>query len=131
MKRQRLLPNLLCSIGIMALTGTAAYAIPVLDFGMIPPTSGSISYPVGGGPLIGTNLQVDNVTGVGTPLLDGVSRTFNPSLNGPGSPPVTFTSTSVVGGDILNSPTAEPGTIMLLGSGLIGFGYLARRRQRT
>ena len=49
-----------------------AMAGPILDFGVIAPTTGSISYNGGGGPLVGTNISVDNVVGLGTPLNNGV-----------------------------------------------------------
>lgn len=55
---------------------------------------------------------------------------LNLSFNAPGSPPSTFNSTGIGSGDIQNTPTPEPGTLMLLGSGLSGFGYLALRRRR-
>jgi len=55
---------------------------------------------------------------------------LNLSFNAPGSPPNTFVSTGIGSGDIQNTPTPEPGTLMLLGSGLSGFGYLALRRRR-
>lgn len=43
----------------------SAQALPIidLDFGMIAPTTGSISYGGGNAPLVGTDIQVDNVLG--------------------------------------------------------------------
>jgi hypothetical protein len=43
----------------------------VIDFGVIAPTAGSISYAGGNTPLVGSGIQVDNVTGIGTPLCNG------------------------------------------------------------
>lgn len=44
----------------------AAMAIE-LDFNLSAPTSGTISYGGGGGALIGSNIEVDNVVGLSTP----------------------------------------------------------------
>jgi hypothetical protein len=38
-----------------------------LDFNIGAPTSGTISYAGGGGALIGSNIEVDNVVGLSTP----------------------------------------------------------------
>jgi hypothetical protein len=40
-------------------------------------------------------------------------------------------STKVLSGDVTNEPTPEPGTLMLLGSGLSGLAYLAIRRRKA
>jgi hypothetical protein len=40
---------------------------PTLDFGIVAPTAGSISYAGGAAPLVGTNIEVDNVVGLDTP----------------------------------------------------------------
>jgi hypothetical protein len=53
---------------------------------------------------------------------------FNISFNAAGSPPAGFTSTSVLSGDVVNTPVPEPATMLLLGSGLLGIGIYARRR---
>lgn len=51
-----------------------AQAAAMLDFGIIAPTRGSISYNGSGGPLIGTNIEVDMVIGLGTALNNHVDR---------------------------------------------------------
>lgn len=58
-----------------------ANAAPILDFGHVAPTSGTIS-SVGAGPLVGTALQVDNVVGLNTPLNNnGLFNLTNAALN--------------------------------------------------
>lgn len=52
-----------------------AYAIPTIDFGMVAPTGGSLSYNGGASPLVGTGIEVDNVTGLQTPLNNNVTLT--------------------------------------------------------
>jgi hypothetical protein len=56
---------------------------------------------------------------------------LNLGFNAPGLPPDAFDSISVGSGDVENMPTPEPGTLLLLGSGLLGLGYLQRRRHRS
>jgi PEP-CTERM motif-containing protein len=58
---------LLCGSSVLAST---------IDFGMVAPTSGTLSYAGGSAALIGTNIQVDNVVGLfGTPLNNNVTVT--------------------------------------------------------
>ena len=51
-----------------------AKALPQIDFGIFPPTTGSISYAGGANPLLGTNIGVDIVVGLGTALNNHVVR---------------------------------------------------------
>lgn len=55
---------------------TAAQAMPILDFGVIAPTPGSIAYTTPGGALVGAGIQVDNIVGVGSSNNSGVSVTY-------------------------------------------------------
>lgn len=66
-------------IAVLALALGAA-AMPaqadiVLDFGVVFPTSGSISYAGGANPLVGVGIDVDNVVGTGTTLNNGAMLT--------------------------------------------------------
>jgi len=57
---------------------------------------------------------------------------FNLSFFALGTPPDTFFSTVLGSGDITNSPqlVPEPGTLILLGTALLGLGAWGRRRQQ-
>src|SRR6266568_4842574 len=46
-----------------------------IDFSMSAPTPGTLSYAGGIAPLIGTDIQVDTITGVSTPLQSGTTLT--------------------------------------------------------
>lgn len=240
--RLRVLAGLLVVSSGLFVSRTTAHAMGVkaLDFGVIAPTTGTIKYATRGGPLVGVNIEVDNVTGgaggsvgpvpqprtcfactlsftsglffqttptswefngggsitltgrvdlngdgmdndyatsvalmsgaftpgtnsvqvfylggtfkiagasfsdvkdprlaalYGLPTLAQYNGNFNISFMASGAPTPgtnrqTFTSTSVLSGDILNHPISEPGSLLLLGSGLVGFVYLSRRRRK-
>lgn len=210
-----------------------AHAASTLDFGIIAPTTGSITFGGGTAPLVGTNIQVDEVVGLGTPANNNLVRNcigcvlnfatgpattgtwnfgpggtisivggvdlnndgdaldsgdiaagstllsgtftgtsmvialsgglriagaafldvknstlaafyglaggagspylggFNLSFNAPGSFPNAFSSTQVFSGDVTNQPVDLPSSLLLLGSGLVGFAYLTARTRRS
>ncbi len=58
----------------LSLSPLLAQAAPILDFGIIAPTSGTISYAGGTSPLVGSGISVDNVVGLGTPLNAGITQ---------------------------------------------------------
>ena len=61
------------------------------------------------------------------PYLGNINLSFSAS----GSPPNKFTSSTVLSGDLVNSPTPEPSSLILLSVGAVGLvGYSWRRRQR-
>lgn len=55
----------------VALIASTAFASPSLEFSINFPTPGIVSYGGGGGPLVGSNIQVDSVTGIDTLLNAG------------------------------------------------------------
>lgn len=64
--------GLILALGL-SFTPAPVKAYTIIDFGVIAPTSGSIYYTGGVTPLYGTGIDVDNVTGIGTPLNNGVT----------------------------------------------------------
>jgi hypothetical protein len=64
---------LLTAVVGLGLPSAPAWADPQLDFGVVAPTPGTISYLGGANPLVGTNIEVDNVAGIGgTPANNNV-----------------------------------------------------------
>lgn len=218
------LPFVLLLVAVMGICVFPApvQADPILDFAVGFPTPGSISYAGGPTPLVGTNIQVDNVIGGDTPSNNGVllvlsnatlkfttgnfsgstantwdfsgggaislvggvpallipdgttlfsgsflpamvatlgttfkiagaafsdlknpdlvafyglpsgisyAGNFNISFNtAASSPPAAFSSTSLLSGDITNTPIPEPASLTLVGSAMIGLASFARRR---
>jgi hypothetical protein len=57
--------------GAIVLSGSAAWALPVIDFRIQEPTSGVLGYLGGGGPLTGLGIEVDFVVGINTPANSG------------------------------------------------------------
>ncbi len=74
MKRAKVLVVLVGSFSMLVLSlfPVPALAVPMLDFGVVAPTVGSISYAGGAAPLVGSGISVDNVVGLDTPSNDGV-----------------------------------------------------------
>lgn len=58
----------------------------------------------------------------------GWTGNFNLSFDANGTPPHTFKSTQVIGGDVFNTLVPEPGSCFLLLSALAGAGALRRRK---
>ena len=59
-------------VGAALMMATSAMATPILDFGVIAPTLGSISYAGGAAPLVGSGIEVDNVLGMDTLLNNNI-----------------------------------------------------------
>lgn len=123
----------------LALTGSLAlssqvHAAGILDFGIIAPTTGSISFGGGSAPLNGVNIQVDNAVGLGTPLNAGLAgqrncigcvlsfttgpATANTWNFGPGG------SISVVGGVDLNNNGFLDGSDIPAGTTLLSGSFV-------
>jgi hypothetical protein len=73
MRKVLILVTALMMVMMMALS---AQAEALLDFDMSPPTAGTISYGGGASVLSGHNISVDTVTGINTPLHNGVTLTI-------------------------------------------------------
>ncbi len=67
----------------LALSPASVRAVAILDFNMdaIHPLTASVSYAGGATPLVGKDISVDSVTGIGTPLNSGVTLPFEGILN--------------------------------------------------
>ena len=119
---------------VLSLSSTPLQADAILDFNLTSPTTGTISYAGGANPLVGSNISVDSVVGLGTSANDGVVRSlFSARLNFTTGNLIGFTSTtwdfsgggsiSLVGGVDLNNDgdTTDPGdipngTLLLVGA---------------
>lgn len=69
--RNRTLINMVAASGMLVVAADG-HALPVIDFGMVAPTPGTVTYAGGVAPLMGTNIEADNVVGLSTPLHDSV-----------------------------------------------------------
>ncbi len=70
-QHQKLLRLAVLSGALCVVVDGQAAPVPMLDFNMASPTSGTLSYSgVGGAPLIGANIAVDTVVGLDTPQHD-------------------------------------------------------------
>ena len=70
----RMVKYLVVVVGLLAATASPAWAV-FLDFGIIAPSTGTLSYAGGVSPFVGTSISVDEVVGLdGTPLNNGVTR---------------------------------------------------------
>ncbi|MBP1611270.1 MAG: hypothetical protein H6Q04_3505 [Acidobacteria bacterium] len=62
-------------------------------------------------------------------IIPGWNGNFNLSFAADGLPPGAFQSGDVLSGDIVNTPVPEPGSLLLLGTGLIAaYGFIRRRK---
>ncbi len=66
--------SLLVSGAMFGLSAPSTMAME-LNFNIVAPTTGSISYNGTGGGLVGTNIEVDNVVGLGTPANANITST--------------------------------------------------------
>src|SRR5262249_14176980 len=64
----------LAIITLTAVCVSRTEALPQIDFNVIATTTGSISYAGGANPLKGSNISVDNVVGLNTPMNNNVLR---------------------------------------------------------
>lgn len=89
--RNKLWMNVVAASG-MLVVAAEGQALPVIDFGMVAPTPGTVSYVGGAAPLVGTNIEADNVVGLDTPSHNGMTSTCVACL-------VNFTTGSFSGYD--------------------------------
>lgn len=111
--KTRLVVGLL--ILVLSLIGTAAFA-DSLDFNIAAPTTGSISYGGSGGPLVGSGISVNTVTGLGTAANAGGRFALSGGLlNWSTGPLTSTTSTSWNFGGGAGSSLTLTGGIAALG----------------
>lgn len=73
MTRQRLIAW--CCAALLTMTPlVSARAMSIIDFGLVAPTSGTITYLGGAAPLVGTGIQVDTILGLETSLNNLTTR---------------------------------------------------------
>ena len=129
----RFVKHLAVIVGVLAVTATPAWAV-FLDFGIIAPTTGTLSYAGGIAPFVGTNITVDNVVALGgASINDGVVRNLIGGdldfttgayigdgtnwIFGPGGS-ITITGGVDLNndGDVLDAEDVPAGTILLSGT---------------
>ena len=128
----RMVKQLAVIVGVLALTATPAWAV-FLDFGVIAPTTGTLSYAGGVSPFVGTSISVDEVVGLdGTPLNNGVTRDiFGGDLDfttgayigdgtnwifGPGGSITITGGVDLNNNGVLDAGDVPAGTILLIGT---------------
>jgi len=87
------------------------------------------SFKIDGG-IFSNSTDVDLASFFGLSGGPGWSGALNLSFLAPGNPGDTFTSSALGSGDAMVASVPEPATILLLGSGLVVVGVVARRRAR-
>ena len=131
----RFVKSLAVIVGVMALTATPAWAA-ILDFNMdaIHTATTSVTYAGGATPLVGTDLNVDEVVGIDTSLNDGVIRDLYSSdldfstgnwtstvglvsLYSPGGSITLYGGVDLNNdGDVLDAEDIPAGTLLMTGS---------------
>jgi hypothetical protein len=71
MKKLIRVGHVVCVLALWALCAATAFAQAELDFGLGPLPAGTVSYAGGSTPLVGTNIAVNDVTGIFTPSNNG------------------------------------------------------------
>lgn len=95
----------------------------VIDFGIIYPTAGSISYAGGANPLIGIDISVDNVTGTGGTANGGVTfNLLNAKLNFTTGALTSFDANNWYFGGGSGTTIGLTGTIDVNGNNIIDAG---------
>jgi hypothetical protein len=135
------LPGVLyvCILALLTTTTNAA----TIDFGVEAPTSGTISYAGGAAALIGANIDVDSIVGLGTPLnsdlndgteacsscvlsfTTGIS-TGGWNFGGGGTISIVggFTAAGIGAGETLLTGTFDSSTVVDIGGSMFDFKIL-------